>query len=77
MTEAVYARKLAVIDGLLNDATVREMSYEHRAVEFFDENPTSIGKQLDGLSEEGWELVCMELRPMPFCRIAWLRRPRS
>lgn len=55
-----------------------EMSYEHRAVEFYDEDLPTIVRKLDRFSqEEGWELVCMESTPLPFCRIAWLRRLRS
>ena len=46
------------------------MSYQHRAVEFFDEDPFRIAELLDELSREGWELVCMESMPMPFRRVA-------
>jgi hypothetical protein len=53
------------------------MSYEHRAVEFYDEDLLSIANELDRLSKEGWELVCMESMPLPFHRVAWLRRLRS
>ena len=53
------------------------MSYEHRGVEFYDEDVPSIAKQLDGLSKEGWELVCMESAPVPFHRVAWRRRLKS
>lgn len=52
------------------------MSYEHRAVEFFEEDLPSVAERLDGLSKEGWELLCMGNTPMPFRRIAWLRRLR-
>jgi hypothetical protein len=76
MAEADYSRKLAKIDRLPNGAT-SGVSYEHQAVEFYDMNLSEIGEKLDKLSKEGWELVCVEVTPMPFCRIAWLRRPRS
>jgi len=60
-----------------DQSRAREMSYEHRAVEFFDEDLPHTAEKLDELSREGWELVCMESMPLPFHRIAWLRRLRS